>query len=143
MKMSCQTWSQRNDFEMSWHCTDCGNSLKGDYPGVPCSRCGSVRRTFNQLCEVTVPVLPSMEATKTTPSLPKNKRTRVRLLQGWDVRRSVGDMVKKFRRIDRDARTYEERVETEDGIVLHECRESLDEHTGHGSAKFKPDESRD
>lgn len=122
---------------MSWHCSDCGQLLDGDQPGVPCADCRSVRRTFFQSCEVTVRVFPSVGATKTTPSLPKSMRTRVRLFQGWDVRRSVGDMVKKFRRIDRDARAYEERVETEDGTVLHECRETLDKHIGHGSAKFK------
>jgi hypothetical protein len=122
-----------------WYCTKCKHPLDGDHPGVPCSNCGSTLRTTELTLEDTVKVYPSMRAIKETPGLPRKKRMRVDLFQGWELRKSVGDMVKKLRRIDRDTRTYEERVETEDGTLLHECKEPLDQHKGHGSDKLKCD----
>ena len=85
----------------------------------------------------TVEVLPSMRAVKEDPRLPKRKRMRVDLFQGWDVRRSIGDMVRKVRRIDRDARTYLEHVEDRGANVIHHCNEPLGDHKNHGSAKPK------
>jgi len=54
---------------------------------------------------------------------------------GWEQRKSVGDQVRKVRLIDRENDRYIERVETEQGEVIHETDHPLSEHRGHGSAK--------
>jgi hypothetical protein len=59
------------------------------------------------------------------------------MFQGWQLRKSVGDLVRKLRRIDRPNDHYVEHVETKDGTVLHHCDEPLSSHRGHGSAKGK------
>jgi hypothetical protein len=57
------------------------------------------------------------------------------------LQRSTGRMAKHDRLIDRDNDNYEERVvDLETGEVLHECKEPLSEHQGHGSAKIKKDQ---
>ena len=56
---------------------------------------------------------------------------------GWELRRSVGDHVRKLLLVDREGDRYFERIETQDGTVLRHCDEPLSEHRGHGSAKLK------
>ena len=53
-----------------------------------------------------------------------------------EVRRLDGKPVRRRRVIDRLNDQYEERVtEKKTGQVLHECKEPLSKHRGHGSAK--------
>lgn len=76
-----------------------------------------------------------MRSQKKVPSFPRGKKIRVDQFDGWEVRKALGDMVRKLRRIDKDADTYQERVTDRDGNVIHDCQERLSEHRGHGSAK--------
>src|SRR5437763_1918267 len=57
------------------------------------------------------------------------------VFSGSDLRRSVGDVVRKYRRIDRANDRYVEHVQTDDGTVLRDVDEALSSHRGHGSAK--------
>lgn len=82
-----------------------------------------------------IEIMTSMRIQKKSPGYPSGKKVRVDLFQGWDLRKSVGDMVKKFRHIDKDAGTYDEVVEERDGTIIHECHESLSDHLGHGGDK--------
>jgi hypothetical protein len=93
---------------------------------------------LNLQSEVTVRT--SMRAVKSSPSFPKKKRMRVDLFQGWELRRLTGELVRKFRRIDRDASpaSYDEVVQDAEGNVIHECHEPLAHHRGHGTAKPGP-----
>lgn len=55
------------------------------------------------------------------------------------------DRLKKFvdkkREIDRESDTYYEKVtDKETGEIIHEAQETLTDHYGHGSAKFKKNE---
>jgi hypothetical protein len=59
------------------------------------------------------------------------------LFQGWQLRKSVGDLVRKLRRIDRQNDRYVEHVETNDGTALRDCDEPLSSHRDHGSAKAR------
>jgi len=87
----------------------------------------------------TIEVLSSTRVVKKDPRFPSRKRTRVDDFQGWETRRATGEIVKKTRRIDKDAGTYHEHVETRDGTVIHHNDEPLSDHTGHGSAKGSKD----
>ena len=54
------------------------------------------------------------------------------------VRGDKGTPVQRFKLIDRANNQYEEVVtDLTTGKVIHECRERLSEHQGHGSAKNK------
>jgi len=83
----------------------------------------------------TVEVLSATRVVKKDPKFPSKKRRRIDDFQGWETRRSTGELVKKTRRIDADAGTYHEHVETRDGTVIHHHEEPLKNHVGHGSDK--------
>jgi hypothetical protein len=78
-----------------------------------------------------------MRLQKKDPKFPSRKRMRIDHFEGWDLRKSLGDMVRKLRRIDKDAGTYDEVVKERDGTIIHETHESLRDHQGHGSAKLR------
>lgn len=56
----------------------------------------------------------------------------------WQLSRKTGELVRRILHISRRDNLYEETVIGQDGRVIHECREPLTEHRGHGSAKPQP-----
>lgn len=119
----------------SVRCGSCGASLPGAGTAglgtkTSCHVCGSTTRTIGVELEAQVQVRDSLKALQKRPGI---KRPLVELFSGWDLRRSVGDFVKKIRRLDRAADRYQEHVETEGGEVLRSVDEKLTEHIGHGS----------
>ena len=69
---------------------------------------------------------------------PGQRKPFIELLFGASLRRMDGKWMFKRRVIDRDSDKYEEVVKNpETGEVIHECREPLSKHQGHGSAKTK------
>lgn len=123
----------------SVRCGSCGASLPGASTAgfeakTSCHVCGSTTRTIGIELEAQVQVRASLKAVQKRPGV---KRPLVELFSGWDLRRSVGDFVKKMRRLDRAADRYQEHVETEDGEVLRSVDEKLTEHIGHGSDKAR------
>ena len=46
-------------------------------------------------------------------------------------------LVKRYKREDRLNDEYEEKIQTLDGEIIHECKEKLSEHFGHGNANRK------
>ncbi len=57
---------------------------------------------------------------------------------GDDFHRKSGSWMKLYRLIDRVKDWYHERVtDPAIGKVVHECREALTKHRGHGSARAK------
>lgn len=61
------------------------------------------------------------------------------LIQGEELYRREGKWVRKYRLIDREADEYHECVtDPETGQIIHECKEPLSRHRGHGSAKREP-----
>lgn len=120
---------------VEWVCSHCELELGGDRPGIPCPGCGRVGRTTHLVIQETVEVRTSIGLKKDVPGLPRKKRTRMEHFQGWDLRKSLGDWIKKVRRIDRDEDTYLEHVEDSEGKVIHHREEPLSKHRGHGSAK--------
>jgi len=118
-----------------WRCIGCGGALLGDQPGVPCSQCGDIRRTTSAAIRESVEVLSSIRIQKKSPGYPSRKRIRLDHFEGWDWSRKLGSMVRKLRRVDKDADIYTEVVQERDGTVIHECHEPLSDHRGHGSAR--------
>lgn len=128
-------------------CTDCGTVLEASAmvgtvaPPNPCSTCGSTQQTLHLVFhdEVRIKVRDRIEMKVKDDSFPSKKKVRKEWIQGFDMRVSKGDYVYKEREIDRDKNTYQEYIAEETGEVVHSVSESLTDHFGHGSAKFKED----
>jgi hypothetical protein len=101
--------------------------------------CGSTQHTVHLAFhdQVLIKARDRMEMEVRDNSLPSKQRVRKELIQGFDVRVSKGDYVYKEREIDRDNNTYREHVTEETSEVIHSVSESLTDHFGHGSDKFK------
>lgn len=123
-------------------CADCSAQLDWNKhnvaPPVPCPHCGSVKRNVfvRAHAAVTFRAGSKVEALKAGPGN-KKKRLIVMEMDMPQIRRLTGEWVRVYRRIDKRTDEYHERVTTEAGALIHECKEPLSAHTGHGSAKFK------
>lgn len=94
---------------------------------TPCTGGGSTSKKFE--------VANSVEAKARASLGMKHKRPGVRKplaesFSGVERRKSVGDLVQKFRLIDRQNDRYMERVVTEHGEVLRDVDHKLTEHVG-------------
>lgn len=66
----------------------------------------------------------------------------VEVVSGDDLHRNSGKLMKLERTIDRENDLYHEIVTNPStGEIVHECKEPLSEHKGHGTAKFKNKDS--
>src|SRR5436190_2069226 len=133
---------QRSEATIGVFCGSCGAMLV-ESPGAPiesrivCS-CGSLGRHFKCDIVAEIRIHASMRA--------RQKRLGMR---GWLVEMIVGkephkgphgvfiEWVNKYRRIDKPADRYIERVVTEAGEILRDVDEPLGSHLGHGSDKPK------
>lgn len=98
----------------------------------PCPTCGSTARAFSVQATATLDMRESLNSHQKRPG---RRGFVVSQFTGWDLRNSVGDFVRKHRRIDRLANRYIEHVETKDGVELRHVEEPLTKHRDHGSAK--------
>lgn len=100
---------------------------------IPCPVCGCIIRNV----EVTIKEEFHLYETFGIKSKEKGfKKPRQEIVQGHDLYVTKNKWVKKYRLIDRKNDKYIEEI-YEDGKIIHHCNESLSEHFGHGSAKFK------
>lgn len=66
------------------------------------------------------------------------KKPIVESLHRLEIQKSTGRRVEKIRTIDRRANEYhEEVIDDLTRATVHHCKEPLDQHRGHGSAKKK------
>jgi hypothetical protein len=121
-------------------CGDCGTSLaqarNEAEAALPCPACGSTRRNiFAEIVEsVNLRDGIGMKAKRVG-----QKKPFVESLSVPSHSRSLGKLVHHERLIDRDKNLYYEKVsDYENGTVIHENKEPLSEHIGHGSDKKIP-----
>jgi len=120
-------------------CRDCGNTYAETES--KCPKCGSFHKLIEVSCEP-VAMIPTMKVEQVqgkNPHLPSKKKIRWEMIDKDTVQRGDGTTrVHWYRYRDRDNDLYEEKVTAlETGEVIHECKEPLSKHTGHGSGKFK------
>jgi hypothetical protein len=102
----------------------------------PCPRCGAegawlAETTFTDIAKL-------REFIGLKGKEPGKKKPILELQAGDQVEQSTGRWMKKYRLIERDQDMYEEIVtDAETGELRHVCREPLNEHWGHGTAKLK------
>lgn len=80
-------------------------------------------------------ILPLMTAKFYSRKPTGGKKQFAEAIVGWDLRRSIGDFIRKVREWNSRDDTYVESLHDSDGNLLHECVEPLSQHRSHGSAK--------
>lgn len=104
---------------------------------VPCPSCGGSGRTIeaNIVEALTLRDFYGMKLKRQGA-----KKYAVEDISKPDFNRDRGKNVHLVRLIDRENDLYHERItDFESGEIIHEQRQPLSEHRGHGAAKKKPD----
>jgi len=115
------------------HCKDCGQKLSKE--DKICPNCGSKRRYITLIFEEKIELHDQIKG--------KVKRQRFKkpvqeLKVGDDLHRKSGKWYHREIYIDREKNQYKEIVrDKHTGETIHECKEPLSKHVGHGSAKYK------
>ncbi len=124
-------------------CAKCGCSWEGPKEQdinerELCPNCGATTRKHSGHLEDRITFRKSWSGKIKDPGLPSKKKVRVEFFDGyeWSVVRKK--QVKKSRLIDKREDQYYEKIEDPDtGEIIHECKEPLSKHQGHGYAKYK------
>lgn len=129
-------------FSVSATCSRCGEQLieshsAPDASRLPCPKCGSVDRNVSVGFGEGTAARELYRVRVKSPTGPNGGMREVRDLTTGSRRDATGKFVEKLRDIDKTSTPsrYRERVVGEDGTVLHDVDEPLDEHRGHGSDK--------
>lgn len=102
---------------------------------TPCSRCGSLSRVLQINVSDTVGL---HDQVRLRHKVPGRKKPQAEIVSGDDLHRDSGIWMKLSRVIDRGKNWYEEKIINPlTGEVAHHQSHPLDQHIGHGSAKFK------
>ena len=123
-------------------CAKCLAVLK-DPPDVPvaerrpCAHCGSTARLFE------VDIVENIEMHDSMSMKARRGSTGRPFLEakaGANLHRTSGNWMHRDLVIDRDNDRYVERiVDSKTAAVIHECKEPLSRHRGHGTAKRRRD----
>ena len=119
-------------------CSECGELLEvvGEADREPCRRCGSLKRTYSEHLESKIQLRSKLRWKHKRPGF---RRALAEGVSGSERSVRSGRWVTKKRLIDRENDWYEELVvDEESGDTVHESRERLSDHRGHGSAKGQP-----
>lgn len=123
----------------SFECRDCGEV----YPESQkvCPKCGSTHKIiYISGISAKIGVKARIEGMKGKNfHFPSKKKLRWEWVSKDTVQRGDGvTRIHLYRYRDRDNDVYEETVtDLETGAIIHECKEPLSEHRGHGSDKNK------
>jgi len=126
--------------DSSVFCGACGLELEEDTScpadrRKPCPVCGSKIRKFHVALRDSITF---KEKLRLKGRHAVGGRPFIEEVSGNDLHRKSGKWVKLSRIIDRDNDIYHEVViDPETSNVIHECKEPLSKHRGHGSAKRK------
>ncbi|MCX5886141.1 MAG: hypothetical protein NT096_09570 [Proteobacteria bacterium] len=121
-------------------CKTCGCQFQFDVSkGINlCPQCGSnelVRKVFLQ---EKIAAHETLKGKIKDKKFSSKKNPRKEFITGAELRKADGKWMQKERLIDKDNNLYKETViDPETGKIIHQCKESLDNHMGHGSAKKK------
>ncbi len=120
------------------NCLKCGEELNESttikpIDRDPCPKCNSRSRKVSVLLEGKVSFFSTLKIKGKRKGL---RKAFIELIRGHDKSRKLNRYVEKERIIDRENDQYYEKItDPETGEVIHECKEPLSDHFGHGSAK--------
>lgn len=116
-------------------CRVCNNNIITDNDIKECPKCGSNEITYMLSFSDKVEMHDNI---KGKAKIQGKKKPIKEFNVGDEYSKSREKYVDKTRIIDRENDLYVEVVkDKETGEMIHECKEPLSEHFGHGSAKFK------
>lgn len=121
-------------------CGKCGEELDESSDHIfelrnPCPKCGSASRQFKVLLKSEL-LLKSKLGIKGRRG--GKGKPFIEIVVGDDLFRKLGKWMRLERTIDRESDLYEEKIiDPETNEVIHDCKEPLSQHIGHGSAKAK------
>lgn len=105
---------------------------------APCPMCGSLSRSFSVTIHEALP--PVRDSVRYKARHGGKGKPFAEGKGGQEFRHVSGKWVNREMGINRDTNEYFERVTDPDtGEILHECREPLTDHRGHGAAKKSRD----
>jgi hypothetical protein len=119
-------------------CGHCGMPLKEDATSpvdkrTPCPSCGSVKRVVHATLGNAIDL---KEKNRAKGHHSSGGKPFIEQVSGDDLHRMSGKWMKLSRTIDRDNDVYHEVIADPDtGEIVHECKERLSQHLGHGSDK--------
>jgi len=124
--------------KLSVFCGNCGRAID-ENPSLPveerkpCPSCGSMGRSIHAEIHDTI-ILREKLGLKGRHT--GGKKPFIEQVSGDDLHRKSGTWMKHSRIIDRDNDSYHEVViDPNSGKIVHECKEPLSQHRGHGSDK--------
>jgi phage FluMu protein Com len=127
-------------------CSECGENLPSEWAHSTveekCPKCGSINKLIGLSITESVDfdLHENVKGKLKDRNFNSKKNPRYEFFEGDDLRKNDGKWMKKSRVIDKDNDKYKEVVtDPNSGEVIHENEESLSDHFGHGSAKFKGD----
>lgn len=128
-----------NEHDGRTSCSQCGFLLADDstpLAALPCPSCGGFGRTI----EVSiVERLTLFDGYGMRLNRAGVKKPSVESISMPSLSRKLGKYVRHERLIDRENNIYHEKItDYETGETVHEQKEPLTDHVGHGSAKKKP-----
>ena len=125
-------------------CGECKVQLEED-PNLqpeertPCPECGSLSRTFHVFIHDTVSIKSKLGMKGRHAG---GGKPFIEQISGDDLHRKSGKWMKLECIIDRENDHYHEIVtDPSTGEIVHECKEPLSVHKGHGAAKYKKNDS--
>lgn len=119
-------------------CSNCGGQLEeesteADAKRNACPACGSTARTIPISLQDTIGFSERLDFEGRHAG---EKKPFIEQVHGADLHRKTGRLMHKSRIIDRENDLYHEKItDPRTGEVVHECKEPLSKHRGHGSAK--------
>jgi len=121
-------------------CGDCNLILEED-SGItsedrqPCPACGSLKRSYHLTIHDSFTI---HEKIGRKGHHEEGRKPYIEQVNGDDLHRKSGKWMNLERIIDQDNDIYHEVVTNpKTGEVIHECKESLSKHIGHGAARHK------
>lgn len=105
----------------------------------PCPNCQSTARSYTQCIQDGVQFHEAWSGKVKNDAFRGKQKFRGWFFSGhqWSV--GLGKFIHKSVFADKNVDEYHEKItDVESGQLIHECHESLGDHVGHGSAKFRP-----
>ena len=119
-------------------CQSCGH----EWPSLTdelCPHCGSDQLTVSLHFSDNMEWHDNLRGKVKDPNFNSKRNPRREFRVGDSFTRKDGKWRDMYRLIDKDEDIYVEVItDKESGEVVHECREPLTEHQGHGTAKKRP-----
>ena len=131
-----------SDKSISITCMNCGAKLPDEWAGSAerdrCPKCGSQLATMSlNIIEEVLEPYDCVRGKIEDKNLSSKKKLKYDFIEGYEIRKLDGRLMKKSRIIDKVNDKYVEKVvDPESGEIVHLCEEPLSEHVGHGSAKL-------